>query len=1301
MRSALRNFLFCLAVAGGFAFASAPLLAGTTGTLGGIVVNSSGAPLAGALVTAASPSQTVTVTTDASGRFTFLSLAPDTYSISAGKQGFETVSITGVSVFADQVQTLRVTLAPSLKTIARVTARSTMDLVKPGTTTDVYSVNSTVTQAAAGVGGGGNLNNAYSAIATVPGVFVPPNQQGWDQTVYIRGGNFDQVGYEFDGVPVNRSFDNYPGGTAGTLGQQELQVYAGGGTAGESATGLAGFINQVIKTGTFPGYASSSGGIGSTTYYHNLQFEVGGATPNRMFSYYLGVGGYNQDYRYLDQFNGSNLGLVWGYPAIAFNTTSLFFGGVYPICGYIPPTGNNYYNGPNPSPIWDPFTLSPGQFGYEKRPVNTLNSGDLGNDPGCYQTITPAYSAFGVSNLADRESVANIHIGVPHHRDAGRDDIQVLYNITSLQTQFYSSQNDLGPHIITQLSELFNNSPSSCCYPVPEVWPDFVTWPGNTHFGQSAVGLSPIPYFAPSSPGNRCANVNPYQTPGTAPVIRGACPGGTWSAVPPDNRDSYWNNAGIAKIQYQHNMGSNAYFRIYGYSFYSDWLQASALSYGTPFFGFGALSYDYELESHTRGLSFSFADQLSSQHLFTFDTNYTTATTNRYNSTMFNNGLGTSATSLTNGKECFAMYTGSVYPGGQVYKAGQPAPCNSNFGNGYSTLTNGSFGDPVDAGTCAYYHYNCLTKLPPGASWQVTYTGNSGFVNNVVPNFTAVALQDLWTPTDKLTVNLGLRDEIYEYNLANTSNNGQNFWFLAGQREFCYNPVTLAPYFIPQPPASGQPAVPFIGFTCPIDRSIPAHPVQTVHPDGQDGHLLLSNSYTPTLADYAFTPSLGMTYTLNPETVLRFSAGRYAQEPETYQVQYNAKDNNLAYDLFQAFWQYGYTTPKHDPLVQYSDNYDASYERRFKGTDMSIKITPYYRYATNQIYSIGLPFGLSGGLNTGVERVDGFETEFTKGDFNKNGLSFLISYTYTNAAERWANYPGTTLNPIDPYNQDIANYNGLTKAGGGSRCYENDSVGNVYPDPKCIQLKPGYNPPISNPYYGMPSQPLLDRNGWYPVGLDFAYLSPNVLTALVNYRHNRFYITPALTFNEGSLYGSPGDVLGNDPRVCAGNSAGFINSPIHTKNPLQADYTTCFLSATQNGTSPGEFFIPNPETGTFDGFGAFRQPNQLNFGLQIGYQLTPRVKVNALLANLVNACFGGSSEPWTKQFPPNSYTCGYQSNFYYVSNFYNGTSPNDRGANGVPLNAAFKQPFIPSYADTNAFVLPNPFNAYLQFNITL
>ncbi|HEY2473510.1 MAG TPA: TonB-dependent receptor [Candidatus Cybelea sp.] len=1258
-------FVFLLLVSLGYASFTGFGLAGTTGSLTGTVARSTnGAPIAGARVVAVSPSQTTTVSTDAAGRFTLLSLAPDTYTITVSKDGFEISTITGISVFADQVQTLRVPLAPALHTIAHVTSRSSMDVVKSGTTTDVYSVNSTVTSAAAGLGGGGGLNNAYSAIAAVPGAFVPPNQQGWFQTVYIRGGNYDQVGYEFDGVPVNRSFDNYPGGTAGTLGQQELQVYTGGGTAGESATGLAGFINQVIKTGTYPGYAYAHAALGTPAFYHNLQVEFGGSTPDRMFSYYVGIGGYNQDFRYLDQFNGSNLGDVWGYPAIAYNTINLPFAGVFPTCINTPPAGSGWYGGPNSSPVYDPFSLSPGQPGHIAMPQG------VHANPGCYQTLSPAYANY--SNLSDRENVLNLHIGIPHKHDAGRDDVQVLYNVTSLLSAFYSSQNDLGPHVINQLNNAVWGANS------PLVWGDFVTWPSGTRFGQSPTGVAAIPYFMPASPGNRCANVDPYGFYVYSGVlIKGECPTGTFSTVPLSERDSFWNNASIFKLQYQHNIGSNAYFRIYGYTFYSDWLQTSPLGYGNLLSGFGVTSYDYELESHTRGLAFTFADQLSTEHLLNVDANYTTATTNRYNNTNFNNYLGTSATNFTNGRQCFAWENKSYL--GEYYKAGAPAPCNS-------PLTSGSFLSPEPG-----------TPNVPGASWQVTYTGNSGFVNNVVPNFTSLALEDHWTPTDRINIDLGLRGEEYEYNLANTTSNGQNFWFLAGQNEFCYNPVTLQPYFIPSKPVSGRPATPFIGFNCPVDNSIPAHPVQTVHPDGKDGHLLLSNNYSPTLADWALTPRVGATYTLNPDTVLRFSAGRYAQEPETYQVQYNAKDNNLAYNLFQAFWQYGYTTPKHDPQVQYSDNYDFSYERRFKGTDMSIKLTPYYRYATNQIYSVSLPFGLSGGLNSGIERVSGVELEFTKGDFDKNGLSFLLSYTYTNSAEKWANYPGTSLNPIDPYNQNIANFNGLTKAGGGSQCYENDKTGNVYPDPRCVRLSPNYKAPILNPYYKMSPQPLLDRNGWYPVGLDFPYLSPNVVSAIVNYKHNRFAITPALTFNEGQPYGNPADVNGLDPRTCTRNSTHIPSAP----NKLQADYTTCTLAATQNGTFPGILAIPNPQTGVFDNFGAFRQPNQLNLSLQMSYEVTPRIKVNALLANLVNACFGGSSEPWTKTFPPNGYTCGYIANYYYTANFYNGSSPNDLAANGVPQNRAFQNSYIPAYADTNSFVLPNPFNAYFSVNFTL
>ena len=185
-------------------------LAGTTGGLRGTVLDSGTmAPLAGVLVTAASPSQSVSTTTDAGGNFTFLTLAPDNYTLTTTKNGYQPVSTPGQIVFADTVQTVAVRMTKALQTIARVTAAGAGALVKSGTTADVYSVNAAMQASTAALGGGGNLNSAYSAISTVPGAYVVPNQSGYMDTVHIRGGDFDQVGYEFDGVPVNRSFDNY------------------------------------------------------------------------------------------------------------------------------------------------------------------------------------------------------------------------------------------------------------------------------------------------------------------------------------------------------------------------------------------------------------------------------------------------------------------------------------------------------------------------------------------------------------------------------------------------------------------------------------------------------------------------------------------------------------------------------------------------------------------------------------------------------------------------------------------------------------------------------------------------------------------------------------------------------------------------------------------------------------------------------------------------------------------------------------------------------------------------------------
>jgi len=203
LRYLLAIVCLCALLAGG-------ARAGTTGAIVGRVVDrTDGRPLAGARVTAASPSQTMEAVTDASGAFAFASLAPDTYVVRTLRTGYRAHDELGVTVFADQARSLVVELAPALATIAKVAARAS-SLVRPGTTSDVYSVNAPQAQAATGLTGSGSLNQAYAAIASVPGVVVPQGQQGWYQFVYIRGGAQDQDGWELDGIPVNRAYDNAP-----------------------------------------------------------------------------------------------------------------------------------------------------------------------------------------------------------------------------------------------------------------------------------------------------------------------------------------------------------------------------------------------------------------------------------------------------------------------------------------------------------------------------------------------------------------------------------------------------------------------------------------------------------------------------------------------------------------------------------------------------------------------------------------------------------------------------------------------------------------------------------------------------------------------------------------------------------------------------------------------------------------------------------------------------------------------------------------------------------------------------------
>jgi hypothetical protein len=544
LRSAPSVVMAVFALVSTQALPLAPAVAGTTGGLSGTVTDGvSHAALAGAAVVLSSPSQTAKTTTDAHGRFAFVSLAPDTYALSIEAAGYQTIVQNGVTVTADQFPTVAFAARSQARLIGRTTARAG-GIVKPGQTADVYTVSGQLTQNAQGLGGGGALFQTYAALSSVPGVYVPQNgtNQGQNNSgPYIRGGNFTQVGQEYDGVPITRSYDSYVGNTQGITGQQELQVYTGGGPASSPSESLAGSINQVVKTGTYPTTISIEGVTGTSTFYHYLRGEVSGATPDKRFTYYVGTTGWNQSYRYGDNFNGGT-----GLGSSATTLAPTFTGGVITL-----PFQTGFFGGP--------------------------------------------------SDTSTRESVANLHYKLPHHGDEGvSDDIQFLASIGRQVVGVYDSVNDLGG--LKGPFWQFTTGGTPPTYPIAEVYQGPI-------FSKYNPALATT-YAYPAAPAN---------------VANGGI-------IPLDARGTEDSNNALFKLQYQKNFSASAYARLYAFSNFSSWFVNDPIgAYYQPLPDSGILGlFDDELSTHTRGLAFQFADQISSRHLLQALASYTYTSVDRW-----------------------------------------------------------------------------------------------------------------------------------------------------------------------------------------------------------------------------------------------------------------------------------------------------------------------------------------------------------------------------------------------------------------------------------------------------------------------------------------------------------------------------------------------------------------------------------------------------------------------------------------------------------------------------------------------
>jgi hypothetical protein len=348
------------------------------------------------------------------------------------------------------------------------------------------------------------------------------------------------------------------------------------------------------------------------------------------------------------------------------------------------------------------------------------------------------------------------------------------------------------------------------------------------------------------------------------------------------------------------------------------------------------------------------------------------------------------------------------------------------------------------------------------------------------------------------------------------------------------------------------------------------------------------------------------------------------------------------------------------------------------------------------------------------------EAAITKGDFSKDGLSGSYALTYTNSKVQYQSglINNNGANQIGYYNQALNDYNALAKGGTSNfPCFTlaQPATPTTNPVPGTGVGTPGTAQAcgagtVVNPYFSAPAQSLLDPNGWYAPASNVAlpgvnsglglYDAPWVNTLILNYRHDKWAVTPSLQLSSGSSYGSPITVQGVDPRECSA----VDNTDTVAAN--ECAYTSVIGTA---ATTSGLLYIPNPQTGTFDGIGAYHQPNILVGNIALSYDVTPKISINLTVSNLYHTCFGGSKEAWTSAYPAGQNVCGYFANGLYVSNYQLGngyatpgvTSSYSATANGTSLFPWQQQSYAPSNGAGAAGTIPPPINAYLTVNIKL
>jgi len=558
------------------------VLAGTTGNIEGKVTDQSGNGVAGAKVTAASPGQSASATTVTNGFYSILNLSPDTYSVTASKDGYDPSTRYGVTVQADQSTAADIKMSQTVKTIGHVTTTAAATVVSKTVTGDLYAVNAAAINKAQGASGGAEtLYSQNGVVGTLPGVNRyaiggGPGYGGQGQ-LSIRGGAPDQVGYELDGIPLNRGFDFYNGTSFNTNGLASLDVYTGGAPA-DSGRAMSGYINETISRGKYPGGADFTAVVGSPLFNHSVQADVYGATPDNRFSYYVSTLASDNYVNFGDRSNLANTSFTVpaGDPGCGgFNYGFNYFGIGRGVPGVT--AGSQPLNCAQPVTLNQPAS----QGAYASTPYNAL-----------------------------RDTATNLHWSLVHN--GLNDDLQALYVVGSTAAGPYGPYGTYGadPSQATEFDTGTTVQPNGV-----------IDWPTG-QFYKGAVGqpynpalLTPLTW--PTSGGS---------VTNCAPTGFNGATGGPFCGGPmPSNfQDSESTQYSIEKLAYTHSLNQSSFLRVYGYQMYSAW------TLDQPINGYVGFSF-YQLHDNASGVGLDYQNQLNQQNLIKVIGDWSRDLTLRYN----------------------------------------------------------------------------------------------------------------------------------------------------------------------------------------------------------------------------------------------------------------------------------------------------------------------------------------------------------------------------------------------------------------------------------------------------------------------------------------------------------------------------------------------------------------------------------------------------------------------------------------------------------------------------------------------